>query len=217
MKKIFLIISLITFTICGKEIKKMITSISGKLLEMKKRLEKAPNGIKSKYHPIISKGYDYYSHTLQTIYNPKIMDDTFKEYLKDIIPTYFKNVDKKTRNDIIDLISLSEFTPFNKIFLPKFLFKKNNSKNKGLFIVVMCERNSDSIDILYLIMDANFNLGKDYYIATKSNNILFWGSKEDKIIKKPEFLPMNELEYLFNLLQIRISIRAKTIMNSINK
>ena len=66
-------------------------------------------------------------------------------------------------------------------------------------------------------MDINLNFGKDYYIATKSNNILFLGSKEDKIINKPKFLPMNELEYLLNLLQIRISISSKVIMNSIDK
>ena len=67
----------------------------GNLGKMKERLEKAPKGIKSKYHPIINKGYEFYSHTLQTIYNPKIMDDAFNEYLKDIIPTYFKMLIKK--------------------------------------------------------------------------------------------------------------------------
>ena len=37
------------------EIKKMIASIN--LGKMKAKLEKSPNGIKAKYHAIISKGY----------------------------------------------------------------------------------------------------------------------------------------------------------------
>jgi hypothetical protein len=215
MKKLIIIISLISLTICGKEIKKMVTLISGNLGKMKERLEKAPKGIKSKYHPIINKGYEFYSHTLQTIYNPKIMDDTFNEYLKDIIPTYFKNVDKKIRDNIIHLISLAEFTPFNNIFIPKFLFKKGESKNKGLFIAVMSEKNTDTIDLLFLIMESNFNLGKDYFIATKSNRILFWGSTKEIIVSKPRFLTMDDLDYLFNFLQICMFSRVKKILNAI--
>ena len=59
-------------------------------------------------------------------------------------------------------------------------------------------------------------LGKDYYIATKSNNILFWGSKEDKIVSKPKFLTMDDLDYLFNFLQICMFTRVKKILNAIN-
>ena len=215
MKKIFLIISLITFTICGKEIKKMINLLSENILLIKQKLEKAPNEIKSKYYSLIQNEYN--PQTMIIIYNPKILEEVFKDYIKDIIPYYIQSADNKTKNDIIDLISELEFIPNNKIFIHKFLFKKGNSGNKSLFFAVMCEKNIDTYDFLFIYMAINLNFGKDYFIFTKSNNILFWGSKEDKIIKKPEFLPMNELEYLFNLLQIRISIRAKTIMNSINK
>ena len=215
MKKLIIIISLISFTLCGKEIKKLIASISANLGKMKAKLEKAPEGIKSKYRPIVNKGYEYYSHTLQTIYNPKIMDDTFKEYLKDVIPTYFKNVDKKIRSDIIDLLSVSEFTPFNKIIVDKVLFKKGESKNKGLFIAVMSEKNADTIDLLFLIMESNFNLGKDYFIVTKSNRVLFWGSKEEKIVTKPRFLTMDDLDYLFNFLQICMFSRVNKILKAI--
>ena len=215
MKKIFLIISLITFTICGKEMKKMINLLSENILLIKQKLEKAPNEIKSKYYSLIQNEYN--PQTMIIIYNPKILEEVFKDYIKDIIPYYIQSADNKTKNDIIDLIFELEFIPNNKIFIYKFLFKKVNSGNKSLFFVVICEKNIDTYDFLFIYMDINLNFGKDYYIATKSNNILFWGSKEDKIIKKPEFLPMNELEYLFNLLQIRISISSKVIMNSIDK
>ena len=57
MKKLIIIISLISFTLCGKEIKKLIASISANLGKMKAKLEKSPNGIKAKYRAIISKGY----------------------------------------------------------------------------------------------------------------------------------------------------------------
>ena len=193
----------------------MINLLSENILLIKQKLEKAPNEIKSKYYSLIQNEYN--PQTMIIIYNPKILEEVFKDYIKDIIPYYIQSADNKTKNDIIDLISELEFIPNNKIFIHKFLFKKGNSGNKSLFFVIMCEKNIDTFDFLFIHMTINLNFGKDYFIFTKSNNILFWGSKEDKIIKKPEFLPMNELEYLFNLLQIRISIRAKTIMNSINK
>ena len=214
MKKIFLIISLITFTICEKEIKKMINLLSENILLIKQKLEKAPNEIKSKYYSLIP---NEHNSQLQIIYNPGIFEESFKDFIKDIIPYYIPSADNKTKNDIIDLIFELEFIPKNKIFIHKFLFKKGNSGNKSLFFAVMCEKNIDTYDFLFIYMAINLNFGKDYFIFTKSNNILFWGSKEDKIIKKPEFLPMNELEYLFNLLQIPISIRAKTIFDLIYK
>ena len=214
MKKIFLIISLITFTICGKEIKKMINFLSENILLIKQKLEKAPNEIKLKYYSLIQ---NEHNSQLQIIYNPAILEESFKDFIKDIIPYYIQSADNKTKNDIIDLISELEFIPNNKIFIHKFLFKKGNSGNKSLFFAVMCEKNNDTYDFLFIHMAINLNFGKDYFIFTKSNNILFWGSKEDKIIKKPEFLPMNELEFLFNLLQIPISIRAKAIFDYIYK
>ena len=36
----------------------------------------------------------------------------------------------KTKSDIINLLSLSEFTPFNKIVVDKFYLKKENLKIK---------------------------------------------------------------------------------------
>ena len=47
-------------------------------------------------------------------------------------------------------------------------------------------------------MESNFNIGKDYFIVTKSNRVLFLGSKEEKIIAVPRFLIMNDLDYFFN-------------------
>ena len=93
------------------------------------------------------------------------------------------------------LLSLSEFTPFNKIVEDIVLFKKGES----------------TIDLLFLIMESNFNLGKDYFIVTKSNRVLFLGSKEEKIITIPRFLTMDDLDYFFN------SYKFISIINKILK
>ena len=68
----------------------------------------------------------------------------------------------------------------------------------------MSEKNADTIDLLFLIMESNFNLGKDYFIVTKSNRVLFLGSKEEKIVTKPRFLIMDDLGYLFNYLFLEL-------------
>ena len=94
----------------------------------------------------------------------------------------------KTKSDIINLLSLSEFTPFNKIVVDIVLFIKGES----------------TIDLLFLIMESNFNLGKDYFIVTKSNRVLFLGSKEEKIVTKPRFLTMDDLDYFFNYLFLEL-------------
>ena len=79
----------------------------------------------------------------------------------------------------------------------------------------MSEKNADTIDLLFLIMESNFNLGKDYFIVTKSNRVLFWGSKEEKIVTKPRFLTMDDLDYLFNFLQICMFSRVNKILKAI--
>ncbi len=99
---------------------------------------------------------------------------------------------------------MSEFTLFNKIVVDIVLFIKGESKNKSLFITVMSEKNTDTIDLLFLIMESNFNLGKDYFIVTKSNRVLFLGSKEEKIITKQRFLNMDDLDYFFNYLFLEL-------------
>ena len=61
---------------------------------------------------------------------------------------------------------MSEFTLFNKIVVDIVLFIKGESKNKSLFITVMSEKNTDTIDLLFLIMESNFNLGNKNSILT---------------------------------------------------
>ncbi len=68
----------------------------------------------------------------------------------------------------------------------------------------MSEKKSVTVDLLFLIVESNFNLGKDYFIVTKSNRVLFLGSKEEKIITKPRFLTMDDLDYFFNYLFIEL-------------
>ena len=61
---------------------------------------------------------------------------------------------------------MSEFTLFNKIVVDIVLFIKGESKNKSLFITVMSEKNTDTIDLFFLIMESNFNLGNKNSILT---------------------------------------------------
>ena len=61
---------------------------------------------------------------------------------------------------------MSEFTLFNKIVVDIVLFIKGESKNKSLFITVMSEKNTDNIDLFFLIMESNFNLGNKNSILT---------------------------------------------------
>ena len=61
---------------------------------------------------------------------------------------------------------MSEFTLFNKIVVDIVLFIKGESKNKSLFITVMNEKNTDTIDLFFLIMESNFNLGNKNSILT---------------------------------------------------
>ncbi len=68
----------------------------------------------------------------------------------------------------------------------------------------MSEKKSVTVDLLFLIVESNCNVGKDYFIVTKSNRVLFLGSKEEKIITKPRFLTMDDLDYFFNYLFIEL-------------
>ena len=61
---------------------------------------------------------------------------------------------------------MSEFTLFNKIVVDIVLFIKGESKNKSLFITVMSEKNTDTINFFFLIMESNFNLGNKNSILT---------------------------------------------------
>ena len=61
---------------------------------------------------------------------------------------------------------MSEFSLFNKIVVDIVLFIKGESKNKSLFITVMSEKNTDNIDLFFLIMESNFNLGNKNSILT---------------------------------------------------
>ena len=61
---------------------------------------------------------------------------------------------------------MSEFSLFNKIVVDIVLFIKGESKNKSLFITVMSEKNTDTIDLFFLIMESNFNLGNKNSILT---------------------------------------------------
>ena len=216
MKKFLLIISLISMTICGNEIRKMVNQIASQIGEMEKRLKKAPTGIKSKFHPVVSKGYEYYAQRLAIIYNPGIMDDYFEEFLRDIIPTYIQDADYEQKKKISKLLSLSEFSAFNKILVPKVLFKKASSSNKMSFIAIMSEKNYDSTDFLFLVMNSNIELANEYYIKTKSHRVLFWGSSEEYLDVRPRYLTRDDLEYLFNFLQISIFTRAKAILNALH-
>ena len=217
MKKLLLIISLISMTLCGNEIRKMVNQIASQIGEMKRRLEKAPNGVKSKFRPVVNRGYDYYAHTLVTIYNPAIMDDCFDDYLKDVVPAYIDGADYEQKKKILNLISLSEFTPFNKILSPKILFKKGSSSNNMGFLAIMIEKSYDTTDFLFLKMSSNFKLADEYFVATKSNRVLFWGSTEEVLIARPRSLTEDDLEYLFNFLQICMFTRAQVILNALHR
>ena len=217
MKKLLLIISLISITLCGNEIRKMVNQIASQIGEMKRRLEKAPVGPKSKFRPVVSRGYEYYAHTLVTIYNPAIMEDCFDDYLRDIVPAYIQGADATQKEKIKKLISLSEFSAFNKILVPKVLFKKGSSSNNMGFLAIMSEKNTDTIDFLFLIMSSNFKLADEYYVAVKSNRVLFWGSSAEYLIAKPRALTEDDLEYLFNFLQICMFSRAQVILNALNR
>ena len=61
---------------------------------------------------------------------------------------------------------MSEFSLFNKIVVDIVLFIKGESKNKSLFITVMSKKNTDTIDLFFLIMESNFNLGNKNSILT---------------------------------------------------
>ena len=81
----------------------------------------------------------------------------------------------------------------------------------------MSEKNTDTIDFLFLIMSSNFKLADEYYVAVKSNRVLFWGSSAEYLIAKPRALTEDDLEYLFNFLQICMFSRAQVILNALNR
>ena len=217
MKKYLLFLSLITYSLCGKEILKMVNAIGSEIRELKKRLEKSPVGEKSKFRPVVSRGYDHYSHTLQVIYNPGIFDDCFDDFLRDIVPYYITGIDSTQRKKVLDLVSLSDFSPFNKILVPKVLFKKGSSSNEMGFFSFMSEKNVDTVDFLFLTMNSSFKLADEYFVATRSKRVLFWGSSEEYLIARPRALTMDDLEYLFNFMQICLFSRAQVILNAIHK
>ena len=124
MKKFLLIISLISMTICGNEIRKMVNQIASQIGEMEKRLKKAPTGIKSKFHPVVSKGYEYYAQRLAIIYNPGIMDDYFEEFLRDIIPTYIQDADYEQKKKFQNYFLYLNFQLLIKFLFLKFYLKK---------------------------------------------------------------------------------------------
>ena len=80
----------------------------------------------------------------------------------------------------------------------------------------MSEKNYDSTDFLFLVMNSNIELANEYYIKTKSHRVLFWGSSEEYLDVRPRYLTRDDLEYLFNFLQISIFTRAKAILNALH-
>jgi hypothetical protein len=136
MKKLLLIISLTSITLCGNEIRKMVNQIASQIGEMKRRLEKAPNGVKSKFRPVVNRGYDYYAHTLVTIYNPAIMDDCFDDYLKDVVPAYIDGADYEQKNakEKSDIVKLDVIRK-KKANRDKVQIPKNVNLEKSLVII----------------------------------------------------------------------------------
>ena len=77
-------------------------------------------------------------------------------------------------------------------------------------------KNSYTIDFLFLIMSSNFKLTDEYFVATKSSRVLFWGSSEEFLVRL-RALTEEDLEYLFNFLKICMLSREQVILNAFNR
>ena len=216
MKKILILFCLISISLCGRNIRRLVSKIVADIPRMEAELRKAPVGKTSKIHPILSQGYLKYTQILNVIYNPGIMTEYINEFLNDCVSGYFDIRDQNIKKKLLSLLQFAEFSQFNQVLMPKSYFKAGSANSFGSFLIALTENVGDAVDFLFLNIKATYLSTPEYFIGEKADENLLWGSSTQIIIERPKDLTMRELDNLFNFLQIAIFKAANRILNVID-
>ena len=213
MKKILILFCLISISLCGRNIRRLVSKIVADIPRMEAELRKAPVGKTSKIHPILSQGYLKYTQILNVIYNPGIMTEYINEFLNDCVSGYFDIRDQNIKKKLLSLLQFAEFSQFNQVLIPKSYFKAGSANSYGSFLIALTENVGDAVDFLFLNIKATYLSTPEYFIGEKADENLLWGSSTQIIIERPKDLTMRELDNLFNFLQIAMFKAANKIIH----
>ena len=150
MKKILILFCLISISLCGRNIRRLVSKIVADIPRMEAELRKAPVGKTSKIHPILSQGYLKYTQILNVIYNPGIMTEYINEFLNDCVSGYFDIKDQNIKKKLLSLLQFAEFSQFNQVLIPKSYFKAGSANSYGSFLIALTENVGDAVDFLFL-------------------------------------------------------------------
>ncbi len=213
MKKILILFCLISISLCGRNIRRLVSKIVADIPRMEAELRKAPVGKTSKIHPILSQGYLKYTQILNVIYNPGIMTEYINEFLNDCVSGYFDIRDQNIKKKLLSLLQFAEFSQFNQVLIPKSYFKAGNANSYGSFLIALTENVGDAVDFLFLNIKATYLSTPEYFIGEKADENILWGSSTQILIERPKDLTMRELDNLFNFLQIAMFKAANKIIH----
>ncbi len=213
MKKILILFCLISISLCGRNIRRLVSKIVADIPRMEAELRKAPVGKTSKIHPILSQGYLKYTQILNVIYNPGIMTEYINEFLNDCVSGYFDIKDQNIKKKLLSLLQFAEFSQFNQVLIPKSYFKAGSANSYGSFLIALTENVGDAVDFLFLNIKATYLYTPEYFIGEKADENILWGSSTQILIERPKDLTMRELDNLFNFLQIAMFKAANKIIH----
>ncbi len=213
MKKILILFCLISISLCGRNIRRLVSKIVADIPRMEAELRKAPVGKTSKIHPILSQGYLKYTQILNVIYNPGIMTEYINEFLNDCVSGYFDIRDQNIKKKLLSLLQFAEFSQFNQVLIPKSYFKAGSANSYGSFLIALTENVGDAVDFLFLNIKATYLSTPEYFIGEKADENILWGSSTQILIERPKDLTMRELDNLFNFLQIAMFKAANKIIH----
>ena len=164
MKKILILFCLISISLCGRNIRRLVSKIVADIPRMEAELRKAPVGKTSKIHPILSQGYLKYTQILNVIYNPGIMTEYINEFLNDCVSGYFDIRDQNIKKKLLSLLQFAEFSQFNQVLIPKSYFKAGSANSYGSFLIALTENVGDAVDFLFLNIKATYLYTPEYFI-----------------------------------------------------
>ena len=215
MKKIILI-SLISISLCGVNMKRKINEIISEIPQIKENITKAEKNSTSKIKNILRKGIDYYAHLLTTIYNPGIMDEYIDDFISDIAMSYFKIDDKSIYESLKGTLELAKLNNPGDLIIPKIFFK---NKKEGNFLIVLIEKNKDdTFDFLFLKITSDvLNKSPDNFILASNDAKNNWGTSDKTLKIKDGSLSREEYDNLFNFLQMSMFYQGKKILDAIHK
>ena len=215
MKKIILI-SLISISLCGVNMKRKINEIIEEIPKMEENISKVETNTSSKIHSIIKKGKDYYAHLLTTIYNPGIMDEYIDDFISDIAMSYFNIEEKSIHESLKGTLELAKLNNPGELIMPKIFFK---NKNGGNFLIVLIEKNlDDTFDFLFLKITSDvLNKSPDNFILASNDAKNNWGTSDKTLKIKDGSLSREEYDNLFNFLQMSMFYQGKKILDAIHK